>query len=203
MLTGDGSGLDRAEQLYADLLADVAERIDAAARFLQVPAWPTVRAAAGELRGVLELLVLSGLLTHVSVLTTAQSALVRADKTEARRLVRAANSRWWPSPIIEKHVPGQPIEWLPRANQDWLKEGEWDSYHSRTSNLLHARNPFVANERSIDASVQMLSDLVSKLSALLTKHTIAVTDDYLLLGQIGPPEQVPRVRVNRFAAVRN
>lgn len=195
-VTADRS-VERARALYADALAEMAGRVDAARFFLDGPAeWPFARAAACELRGALELLVLSGLLTHRELIKRAETALSRANRKEARRIVRSVNRHWWPRPVVT--YPDR-IDW--RTGDDWLLESEWDSYHSRTSNVLHMRNPFIADGPRLDTTSRWLAELASKLIALLTAHDVQYNDQSSLLGQISPPDHDPRVTVTVFARV--
>ncbi len=186
--------VERAERLYSELLADMADRIDAAATFVSVPgSWPLARAAAGELRGVLELLILSGLLTNRARIEEAETALAGLNRKRALELVRGVNEDWWPKPVVT-----YPDHINYRVGDDWLTETQWDAYYSKTSGVLHIRNPFTREAPRLDNTIRWLTELVNLSRALLSAHLVYYDETTFLLGQIGPPDQLPRVWVNRF-----
>jgi hypothetical protein len=194
-VTADETDIDRAIGLYANALSEMAERLGAADMFLSwPPSWPTARAAACELRGALELLVLSGLLTHRAAIDQAENALAGANFKQARRIVKSVNRDWWPKPVVT--CPDRIDD---RTGDDWLTEAEWDVCYQRMSNVLHVRNPFSKEGPTLDNTLNGLQDLTLKLIKLLTAHKGSYDEEFFLLGQIQPPGTEPRVLVNRFA----
>jgi len=175
--------------LYADVLQQIKVRLDQADRLLV--ACPTdwsaelvLENAALHLRKVIELVVLSTLVTNRPVLERVSAKLHKQDAGEARKLIRRVNPDYWPEPIRTTQTgPGRVFEILP-VTDDYLLEGEWGKAFGWTSSILHARNP-LDNPFDLPESRQRLEILARKARTLLTEHRVhLVDDDQTVLGKL-------------------
>lgn len=192
----------RVLELYGDLLEQIASRLEAAQGFLAMePAWPHARAAATELRGILEHLIYAGLLGNRQALPQAEEALARLDRKSARRLVRKTNPDWWPMPVTSQERSGQ-LRLDTRTGDDWLREDQWEGFYSKTSSIMHVRNPFVREGPELSAAVTWLAELHSRILNLLTEHLYRPTPQSMVHARLNLGVTGDRVRVDRWAQVR-
>ncbi len=175
--------------LYADVLQQIKVRLDEADQLLV--ACPTgwsaelvLEHAALHLRKVIELIVLSTLVTNRSELERVSAKLYKQDAGEARKLIRRVNPGYWPEPIRTTLIgPDRIFEMLP-ITHDYLLEDEWGKAFGWTSNILHACNP-LDNPFDVPGSRERLEILARKVRTLLTEHRVhLVGGDTTVLGKL-------------------
>ena len=170
--------------LYGSTLRDIKMRIDAALGLLAPPHHNfRIEQAALHLRMVLELIVLSSLITNRAAIESVATALHRKDHKEARKLAKRANPDYWPDPSKQVELPSPaPVKFrLEPIDRPIVQEHEWGREIGRTSECLHARNPLYA-PLAVAAAAVDLNALALRIVALLDHHTIVLADrDFLVI----------------------
>jgi hypothetical protein len=162
--------------LYADVLQQIKVRLDKADQLLMTcptdwSAELALERAALHLRKVIELVVLSTLVTNRAELESVSNKLHKQDADGARKLVRRVNPVYWPEPIRTRLTgPGRNFEMLP-VTDVYLSESEWGKAYGSTSNILHARNP-LADPFDVHGTRERLETLAQKMRTLLTEHRV-------------------------------
>ena len=175
--------------LYADVLQQIKVRLDGADQLLVACStdWSAelvLEHAALHLRKVVELVVLSTLVTNRAELERVSDKLYKQDAGEARKLIRRVNPDYWPEPIRTTLIgPGGIFEML-AVTDDYLLEDEWGKAFGWTSNILHARNP-LDNPFDMHGSRERLEVLARKVRTLLTEHRVHLLGgDTTVLGKL-------------------
>ena len=162
--------------LYADVLQQIKVRLDEADQFLVTcptdwSAELVLERAALHLRKIIELVVLSTLVTNRAELESVSGKLHKQDADGARKLIRRVNPDYWPEPIrTTLKGPGRHFEMLP-VTDGYLTEAEWGKAYGWTSNILHARNP-LSDSFDGHGSCERLEALARKVRTLLTEHRV-------------------------------
>jgi hypothetical protein len=167
---------DRAQ--YVAVLREIKVRIEAALQAIANPRHVLeIEHAALNLRMVLELVVLSSLVTNRSAIEAVASALHRKDAAEARKLAKRANPGYWPVPVKQVELSEKaPRQFrLEPVDRPYVRENEWGREFGRTSALLHSRNP-LEPARDITVAANELRDLAQRLITLLDHHEIHLAD---------------------------
>ena len=173
-----------ARDRYERLLCDVRDRTDLAVSLLRDPASEEdLERAALHLRIVLELIVLSSLVTRQADFELVAGALDKKDAGEARKLAKAANAKYWPEPADQRVDAAHEFTLL-AAPEGWLRESDWGRQYGYVSSLLHAKNPF--DSRWDGEKVQeKLWLLVDGLVSLLDHHVIELPGgEYLFIASM-------------------
>lgn len=173
---------------YTNLLREMKARLDQAHQVL-LGASPRTRfgadLAAVELRIVLELLMLGGLITNRVEVAGASSAFHKCDHDGAKKIVERVNPGYWPKPTIQiEDGPGRFK--LEDVTQGFLTRDGWGPAYGFLSDELHATNPFAAMPLSsapLEPVFARMSDIHQQLVTLLNHHWIQPVDrDYALIG---------------------
>lgn len=167
-------------QRYAALMTQVKYRTEHALSWLEdPPTFPRLEAAAGQIRLMLETVMLGSIITNRSVLDQTTAALARADHERAWRLVKRRNPDYWPEPtrqILEG--PGR-YRWEP-VLEGFLREEDYHRTWGSVSEWLHARNPYAALTDPVAAARDLRSTTYS-IVRLLEHHSVHLLDrDYVL-----------------------
>lgn len=182
---------------YADVLRGIRERLGEARQLLDSPDRDyDLEHSALHLRKVIELIVVGSLITNREALATAGRALRRARVSEARKKVAKVNSDYWPIPVVELYT-SETRSQLFLVGPGYLREDEWGIAVGMTSEVLHARNPFLP---AIDpqACRAELKALTEKIHRLMLMHVVRPVDrEQMLVAQIEPFE-TNEVVVERF-----
>jgi len=128
--------------------------------------------AALQIRKVLELIVLSSLVTNRESLEAVSVAFRDHDAAKARKLVRKFNPYYWPTPVWQ--FPIAEGVWMPIPVKDgFLTEGDWRRAFGMTSKLVHAVSPFrkLPNPAT---SKDALKELLASILVLLKEHYVAL-----------------------------
>jgi hypothetical protein len=175
--------------LYADVLQQIKVRLDEAERLLGTcptdwSAELVLERAALHLRKVIELIVLSTLVTNRTALENVSDKLHKQDAEGARKLIRRVNPDYWPEPIRTTLIgPGRKFEML-TVTDDYLLEAEWGKAFGWTSNILHARNP-LGDSFDVHGNRDRLEVLALKGRTLLAEHRVhLVGGDITVLGKL-------------------
>lgn len=175
--------------LYADVLQQIKVRLDEADQLLEkCPIdWSAelyLERAALHLRKVIELIVLSTLVTNHAELESVSDKLHKQDADGARKLIRRVNPRYWPEPIRTTLTgSGRRFEMFP-VTEEYLSEAEWGEAFGRTSNILHARNP-LRGPFDMHEVREQLETLARKIRMLLAEHRVhLVGGDKTVLGKL-------------------
>jgi len=161
--------------LYADVLQQIKVRLDEADRLLATS--PTDWSAelvhervALHLRKVIELIVLSTLVTNRAELEGVSVKLDKHDADGAKKLIRRVNPGYWPEPIRTMRTSPGRFEIFP-VTEGYLLEAEWGKAFGWTSNILHSRNP-LSGPFDVNESRERLEALARKVRTLLTEHRV-------------------------------
>jgi hypothetical protein len=175
--------------LYADVLQQIKVRLDEADQLLVTcptnwSAELVLERTALHLRKVIELIVLSTLVTNRAELESVSHKIHKQDADGARKLIRRVNPDYWPEPIRTTLTgPGRNFEILP-VTDSHLSEIEWGKAFGWTSNILHARNP-LADPFDVHGNRERLEVLTRKVRTLLTEHRVhLVGGDTTVLGKL-------------------
>jgi hypothetical protein len=173
---------------YTNLLREMKSRMDQAWQVL-LGAIPQSRfsadLAAAELRIVLELLMLGGLITNRVEVAHASSAFHKRDHDGAKKIVERVNPGYWPKPTIQlEDGPGRFK--LEDVTDGFLTPDEWGPAYGFLSDQLHAGNPYAAMPFSAEPLAPVFARMASiheRLVALLNHHWIQPANrDYALIG---------------------
>jgi hypothetical protein len=139
---------------------------------------------AVELRIALELIVLGSLVTNRIAVSAVSSVFKVKEVSEARKLVREVNPRYWPTPLEGGPrgnggtLTAQPFE------GDFLRENEWGPEYGFLSELVHARHPYAEPREPASVAEQMRS-LFYRIAILLRQHAIVLAGNQdAYLGQL-------------------
>jgi hypothetical protein len=179
---------------YTNLLREMKVRLDQARQVL-LGAIPQSRfsadLAAAELRIVLELLLLGGLITNRIEVAQASSAFHKRDHSGAKKIVERVNAGYWPKPTIQVNDgPGRFK--LEDVTHGFLTPSEWGPAYGFLSDQLHATNPYAAMPFSSESLAPVFAGMAGiheRLVALLNHHWIQPSNrDYALIGQMETKE---------------
>lgn len=165
-------------ELYWPVVREMKDRIDAASSYLQLsypPSYPNVESAALQLRQVLELVMLSTLVTHRNNFTIAEKKLRKSDHSDAKMLVESINPDWYPVPYVDgvDSVTGQRS--MVPISDGFLAKSDWGRAYGRMSDIMHGHNPF-ADRAEPSFLAKEVADLAARLIKLLNQHWIFLPD---------------------------
>lgn len=185
--------------LYQDQLLKIGRRLDAATRLLAGnPTDDDVEHAALHLRFVLELIVLSSLVTNRRALETVGAALHKKDADGARKLVKRYNADYWPVPVrTEATVPPRLVD----VEEGFLREDEWGAALGTTSEVLHAANP-LGKPQDYKAASARLRGLLGRIELLLRQHQLRLSDKEMVIGVVDIPAKQAQASGWAAAAVQ-
>lgn len=89
---------DNERQKYANLLSEIKRKTDVATQLVRQPRIAEVEYAALLVRMILEMIVVSSLVTMKGELESVSKVLHKRDYKSARKLARQANVNYWPRP---------------------------------------------------------------------------------------------------------
>jgi hypothetical protein len=188
---------------YETLLLQVKVRHEFANSALAGPTldWRHVEIAALNLRKVIELVALGGLVSNLAEVRQVSSAFDRQNWNQARKLLRQVNPRFWPVPSRQTPGEGRADFELVDVTEPYLTEEEAGKAFGVTSELLHATNPF-RPEPDIGVALISLQDISRKVSALLSHHHIFFTDKrFMAIALMNGSDPVGSIQVSLWTVV--
>jgi hypothetical protein len=130
--------------------------------------------SALQLRKVLELIVLSSLVSNRESLEAVSAAFRHHDRNanNARKLVRIVNPNYWPVPAVP--IPlSRGISLSKPIESGYLTEDAWGHAFGMTSELVHATSPYRKLSKPAEIK-KSLADLASTIRTLLNEHYVVL-----------------------------
>lgn len=165
-------------ELYWPVANEMKIRIDAALSYLkllQPPSYPNVESAALQLRQVLELVMLSTLVTHRNNFTIAEKRLRKSDHNNAKKLVEEINPDWYPVPYVDGVDAATGLRSMVPLADGFLAKADWGRAYGRMSDIVHGHNPFADRAQPNELAIEV-ADLAGRLIKLLNQHWISLPD---------------------------
>ena len=168
---------------YEAALTEIGERLRVVRQLLGQPV-TRVEWIAVELRIALELVVLGSLVTNRNAISRVSSVFKVKDVTEARKLVREVNPRYWPTPLESGDLDDDGALTAQPFHGDFLQENEWGREYGFLSELVHAQHPY-AEPRELTSVAEQLRSLFYRMAILLRQHAIVLAGNQdAYLGQL-------------------
>jgi hypothetical protein len=192
---------DEDMQRYVTVMTQIKLRIDQALAWLEgPPTYPRIEAAAGQIRLVLETVMLSSVITNRGVLERAAAAFKRADHNKAWKLVKKVNPEYWPEPTKQTPEGKGRYRWGPVIN-GFLREGDYHQTWGIVSEWLHARNPYAELPDPSEA-VDELRAIIQSIIRLLEHHSVQLVDRDFVLNCLMHGSEDGLVHVAAFQRLR-
>jgi hypothetical protein len=182
-------------QLYAAVLDQTRVRGDIAAEFLEPPlSYPRLELAALQMRIMLELIPLGGLLTHRQNVEEVASAFRLKDADAAAKLLKRVNPNYWPKPVVQVPTPEGPTrDRLDDVTDGFVTEMQWKAEWGFLSSVLHARNTY-KGEPELPPLHERLCALLGRIVRLIGLHILELPGDQRrVLGMVKGEDGVAHV----------
>lgn len=153
-----------------------------------------------QLRKILELIAFATLVANKQKFALAHPKFAefwRAHKIMAK--LKATNRFFYPVPVRET-IRNRVLNVEDVADGIWLTEDECSKLIDLCGEQLHIPNPF-APTKNADLE-RSLAEWIARIKALLNTHTVALTDDDVILVRMGDWEKYGGVELLALGAVR-
>ena len=190
---GCGWEMKQAERLdiaqYCDLMEEVKTRVESINQLMEMPGITIrtrVESVCLQLRMLLELIVLSSLVSNKDVWQKSQKELQSSqDMSKKLKELKRLHPKFYPSPLdLQERTPeGEPAE----RGEKFLSEDQLIKVYGRLGNILHAENP-MGKQTDYRYFMEAVPEWISQVANLLECHKVHLyhhPDEFYLIKMFG------------------